>query len=129
MEWNCVNVLVDESDVFSKAGATALIKEAEKRFKKKTPPLNVCGKFKLGEIQKNAITDIIDEQCCELNVVFANYETYAKLLDEGYKATESREDLSFEWILGSNAGNGLGKIKEQLGTDTDDKLRGGYDFT
>ena len=120
MNWNCANVLLGVGDSFSFDGAKGFIAAAKQNG------IDVCleHNFNLGSKDvTQVIKTVISRNCCKVTVTFAPYSDYAALLLEARK-----QNYDGEWILGSNAGNGVNEILKNIGNNHE-IMRGVSGFT
>jgi len=105
-QWTCANVLIGLDDPYSTTGAQAF------EIAAKTNNIKVCTKAQYvsgsGDMRA-AISDIMDKQCCKVNVVFGQARDLASLFLEAH---EQRYDG--EWVVGDNVLNSVDAIMDDL---------------
>lgn len=116
LKWTCANVLSGVGDSFSTFGAQAFIEEAEKN-----DDFTVCEtNYNPGSGDMDKTSGDMDKTiklmkvqgCCKATVVFAQIIDYPELLRAAYD-----NEWEGEWILGSNVGNGIEEIINNLKKD------------
>ena len=123
--WKCANVLIGVRSSYSSAGADAFMEAAKKNG------IDVCAEsiYEDSRDIPDAISEIIEERCCLLTVVFAHSEDIVKILVEAH-----RQLYTGEWLMGETIFDSQQSVTKGLKSSLGDAeayrlLRGRYELT